>query len=111
MLHKVKIQAKYHPNSLIFIQSRAEINLSIVDKYTQMMRDGVVFDPVEGIQDESGNVFVWDGTHRGEAAKKAGLTLQINLRPGSRTEAEWLALTANQKHGLRRTNQDKQGSC
>ena len=72
------------------------------------MADGVVFDAVEGVQDETGEVFVWDGTHRGEAAKKAGTTLFVNIRSGTRTDAEWLALTANQKHGLRRTTKDKQ---
>lgn len=73
-----------------------------------MMEDGVVFDAVEGIQDENGTILIWDGYHRGEAAKRAGTTLRVNLRLGTRTEAEWLALAANQKHGLRRTNKDKQ---
>jgi predicted RNA-binding Zn-ribbon protein involved in translation (DUF1610 family) len=106
MLSQQTIQT--FPNDLMFIQSRAEINLSIVDEYSQMMKDGIVFDPVEGVQNESGAIFVYDGFHRGEAAKMVGMLLLVNLRPGNRTEAEWLALTANQKHGLHRTNQDKQ---
>lgn len=97
-----------HPDYLIFIQSRAEIHLPLVEEYAQMMADGVEFDPVEGVQDEDGKVFVWDGFHRGEAAKTAGINLLVNLRPGTRLEAEWLAFTANQKHGLRRTTRDKQ---
>ncbi len=97
-----------HPQKLIFIQSRAEINFAVVNEYAEMMLEGTVFDPVEGIQDEDGQTFVWDGYHRGEAAKKAGTRLLVNLKPGTRIEAEWLALTANQKHGLRRTNKDKQ---
>jgi len=101
-------QAEYHPNELVFIQSRAELNLAIVQEYAEMMEDGVTFDPIEGIQDENGQIYVWDGYHRGEAAKKVGISLEVNLKPGTRTEAEWLALTANQKHGLRRTNKDKQ---
>lgn len=96
------------PNDLIFIQSRAEINLALVEEYAQMMADGVEFDPVEGVQDEDGNFVIWDGFHRGETAKIAGTTLWVNVRPGTRLEAEWLALTANQKHGLHRTNKDKQ---
>jgi hypothetical protein len=110
MSHKIfssqNIQSS--PEDLIFIQSRAEINLAIVAEYAQMMTDGTVFDPVEGVQDESGLIFVFDGHHRGEAANKARTTLLVHLRPGNRTEAEWLALAANQKHGLRRTNKDKQ---
>lgn len=39
---------------------------------------------------------------------KPFLKILVNIRSGTRTDAEWLALTANQKHGLRRTNKDKQ---
>ncbi|MFC1975760.1 hypothetical protein ACFLXQ_05135 [Chloroflexota bacterium] len=99
---------KQSPENLTFIQSRAEINFSIVDEYAAMMTDGLEFDPVEGIQDESGNVYVWDGFHRGEAARKTGTTLAVNIQPGTKQDAEWLALTANQKHGLRRSRADKQ---
>jgi hypothetical protein len=102
------IQQRVAPDNLIFIQSRAEINLSVVEEYAEMMAEGVVFDPVEGLQGEDGTIWVWDGYHRGEAAKKSGTMLLVNLRPGSRIEAEWLALTANQKHGLRRSRADKQ---
>jgi transposase-like protein len=105
---KTQKQAEYHPNELIFIQSRAEINLAVVEEYAEMMAEGIVFDPVEGVKDENGLIYVYDGYHRGEAAKQVGLPVLVNLQAGSRTEAEWLALTANQKHGLRRTNADKQ---
>lgn len=99
---------QFSPYNLSFVQSRAEIDLSIVDEYAQMMEEGITFDAVEGVQDDTGEIYIWDGTHRGEAAKKAGTTLLVHLRSGTKTDAEWLALTANQKHGLRRTNQDKQ---
>ena len=105
---KAPVQAECYPDELIFIQSRAEINQAIVQEYSEMMADGIIFDAVEGVQDENGLVYIHDGQHRGEAAKKAGMPLRVNLQPGTRTEAEWLALTANQKHGLRRTTKDKQ---
>ncbi|MCB0191928.1 MAG: ParB N-terminal domain-containing protein [Anaerolineae bacterium] len=105
---KPQKQSEYHPDELIFIQSRAEINLTIVDEYADMMANGTVFDPIEGVQDDNGIIYIFDGFHRGEAAKRVGTTLLVNLQSGTRTEAEWLALTANQKHGLRRTNKDKQ---
>ena len=53
---------QYSPGQLIFVQSRAEINLPLVEEYSQMMADGVVFDAFEGVQDETGEVFIWDGT-------------------------------------------------
>lgn len=98
----------YDPHRLIFIQSRATINYAIVDEYAKMMSDGTVFDPVEGIQDGESHIYVWDGYHRGEAAKQAGIRLRVRIRPGTQTDAEWLALSANQKHGQRRSMEDKQ---
>ena len=72
MSHQTNFQHKTecYPSSLTFIQSRAEINLPLVEESSQMMADGGVFDAVEGVQDETGEVFVWDGTHRGEAANQ-----------------------------------------
>ena len=96
------------PKNIIFIQSRAETNHNLVDEYAEMMRAGVQFDAAQGIRDESGQVFVWDGLHRGEAAKMVGALLPVDVRPGTKQDAEWLALTANQKHGLRRSRVDKQ---
>lgn len=104
---KPQKQAEYHPDELIFIQSRAEINDSIVNEYAEMMRDGVEFDPVSAIQ-EGDQIFVWDGSHRGEAAKKASMKLAVNIQPGTKQDAQWLALSANQKHGLRRTKTDEE---
>jgi DNA-directed RNA polymerase subunit M/transcription elongation factor TFIIS len=105
---KPQKQSEYYPDELIFIQSRAEINLTIVEEYAEMMASGTVFDPVEGVQAEDGLIYIFDGFHRGEAAKRTEATLLVNLQSGTRTKAEWQALTANQKHGLRRTNKDKQ---
>lgn len=96
------------PKELIFIQSRAETNHDLVDEYAAMMRDGVQFDAAQGVRDQSEQVYVFDGLHRGEAARLAGLPLLVEVQPGTRQDAEWLALTANQKHGLRRSRADKQ---
>lgn len=95
------------PQKLVFIQSRAETNFELVDEYAEMMRQGIEFDAVQGIRDDSGQVFIWDGLHRGEAAKLVGELLLVAVKPGTRQDAEWLALSANQKHGLRRTHKDK----
>jgi predicted RNA-binding Zn-ribbon protein involved in translation (DUF1610 family) len=96
-----------HPESLIFIQSRADINFSVVNEYAEMMGDGVEFDPVSAVR-EKDQIYVWDGYHRGEAAKKADTKLAVNVQPGTKQDAEWLALSANQKHGLRRTKADEE---
>ncbi len=96
-----------HPADLIFIQSRAEVNLAVIEEYAEMMEAGVEFDPVQAIEDEEGGVYVWDGAHRGEAARKLDRLLPVEIRAGTRAEAEWLALGANQKHGLRRSRADK----
>jgi uncharacterized protein YidB (DUF937 family) len=96
------------PKELVFIQSRVETNLDLVNEYATLMQDGVQFDAAQGVRDETGAVFIHDGLHRGEAAKLAGICLLVELQAGTRQDAEWLALAANQKHGLRRSTADKQ---
>lgn len=96
------------PQHLVFIQSRAAINHTLVAEYAAMMRARVEFEAAQGIQAEDGQVYVYDGQHRGEAVRVAGMQLLVEVRPGSQEEAEWQALAANQKHGLRRTRADKQ---
>lgn len=90
-----------------FIQVRAEIHYGTISEYAKMMAEGVEFEPASALRDPEGHLFVWDGYHRGEAAKKVGQPLRIIVRPGSRCQAEWLAYTANHKHGLQRTHRDK----
>lgn len=96
----------YDPNTLTFIQSRAESDPALVEEYAAMMSEGVGFDPASAVTDGT-HIYVWDGYHRGAAAKQMGKLLFVSVRPGSREEAEWLALSANQKHGLRRSQADK----
>jgi hypothetical protein len=72
-----------------------------------MMQSGVQFDPAQGVRDEDGQTFIWDGLHRAEAAKLAEVLLLIEFQPGTQRDAEWLALSANQKHGLRRSKADE----
>jgi hypothetical protein len=98
----------YEPHQLMFIQSRATIIYALINEYATMMSDDTVFDPVEGVQDTEGRIYIWDGYHRGEAAKRAGVRLRARIKPGTKTDAEWLALSANQKHGQRRSMEDKQ---
>jgi len=93
---------------ITFIQARAEVDYATIDEYARMMAEGVAFDPASALRDpETDHVFVWDGYHRGQAAAKINRLLRMIVRPGSRSEAEWLAFTANQRHGIRRTRRDQ----
>jgi hypothetical protein len=96
------------PRNLIFIQSRATLNPDLVAEYAAMMQDGIQFDAAQAVRDDNGQVYVWDGVHRGQAAKQIGVLLLLDMQPGDRQVAEWLALSANQKHGQRRTREDIQ---
>ena len=95
------------PKELILIQSRAETNQDLVAEYAEMMQSGIQFDPAYGVRDEDGQTFIWDGLHRAEAAKLAEVLLLVEVQPGTQRDAEWLALSANQKHGLRRSKADE----
>lgn len=92
-----------------YIQSRAEMNYDLINEYAQQMRDGVKFEAAKAIAIENGgHKFIYDGAHRFEAAKAAGTSLLVDWKTGTETEAEWLALSANTKHGLRRSTATKQ---
>ena len=94
------------PTAAHYIQSRAQMDFALVDEYAQMMRDGVEFDAAQGVEDATGAIYIYDGYHRGEAAKAAGVTLRVRVQPGTRADADWLAFSANKSHGLRRTHAD-----
>ena len=94
------------PTAAHYIQSRAQMDFALVDEYAQMMRDGVEFDAAQGVEDATGAIYIYDGYHRGEAAKAAGVTLRVRVQPGTRADADWLAFSANKSHGLRRTRAD-----
>jgi hypothetical protein len=95
------------PQQLMFIQSRATTHADLIEEYAEMMQAGIEFEAAFGLRDEAGQVYIHDGLHRGEAAKALGKLLLVEVKPGTKLEAEWLALTANQKHGLRRSREDK----
>ncbi len=77
-------------------------------EYVELMAAGIEFDPAQAIEDEAGFIYVWDGSHRGAAARQLDVPLRLTIETGTEAEAEWLALSANQKHGLRRSQADKQ---
>ncbi len=100
-------EANIHPDELLFIQSRLELDEATVAEYVEMTAAGIEFDPAQAIEDAAGFIYVWDGSHRGEAARQLDAPLRLNIETGTEAEAEWLAMGANQKHGLRRSRADK----
>ena len=94
------------PTAAHYIQSRAQMDFALVDEYAQMMQAGIEFDPAEGIVDADGTIYIYNGYHRGEAAEHVNMPLRVRVTPGTRADAEWLAFSANTKHGLRRTHAD-----
>lgn len=89
------------------MQSRASIDVAVVEEYAQAVREGVDFDPVDLVQGD-GATWLVDGWHRTLAYEKAGaVKIPAVIRRGSRIDAIALACSANVKHGLKRTNEDK----
>lgn len=89
------------------LQPRIQMNIFIITDYADAMREGRTFPPIEVVWDGS-TYWLWDGFHRTRAAKQAGLVeIEVNITEGTKEDAEWLALSANRTHGLRRSNEDK----
>lgn len=101
---------------LHMIQSRADMDFETVRKYIRMMLDGIVFEPGKAFEDADGNLWGYDGKHRCEACIDATnhventsgkkYMLRLEIAPGTKEDAEWAALGANQFHGLPRSERD-----
>ena len=88
-------------------QSRTELNQDVVAEYAEAYRAGAQMPPVTVFFD--GSLF-WlaDGFHRYFGAKAAGLAeIHEERQPGTQRDAVLFSLSANAKHGLRRSNADK----
>lgn len=89
-------------------QTRARIDEATATDYAEAMLAGDRFPPVVVFQND-GTLILADGFHRVRAAKIAKReTILAEVRPGARTDALKHSLAANHRHGLRRTNEDKQ---
>ena len=91
------------------IQTRAETDAATIEEYAEAAQHGAKFPPVSVIADaEADTLWLWDGVHRMEAAKRLGAKrIKANVQGGTYADALRLALGANATHGLRRTNADK----
>jgi hypothetical protein len=87
-------------------QPRLELDQNLVKEYAEVMREGVVFPPVEVFHD--GSVY-WlvDGFHRYFGYKTNGLTsIEAIIHTGTLREAQFYAWKANNKHGNRLKAED-----
>jgi uncharacterized ParB-like nuclease family protein len=88
-------------------QPRLAIEQVIVAEYADLLESGTEFPPVQVVSDGAVHWLV-DGFHRYFAHRKLGRKqIKAEVTTGLQEEAQWLSLTANKAHGLRRTNQDK----
>ena len=91
-------------------QSRAAMNQAVIRDYVEAMTDGAEFPPVTLFADGE-TLWMADGFHRLQAAKEAGLTeIAADVREGTLRDAILFSVSANNTHGLRRTNEDKMRS-
>ncbi len=89
------------------IQCRAGSDSAVVGEYAERMEQGDVFPPIEVYGNES-RCWIGDGWHRVLAALQRGEeTIMARVTAGGRIDALRHALSANSRHGQRRTNADK----
>ena len=88
-------------------QAREHLNMDAVEDYAQAYRDGARMPAIALIFDGA-DYWLADGFHRYHGATKAGLTkIDAEVANGTQRAAILYAISANQEHGLRRTNADK----
>ena len=87
-------------------QPRLELDQNLVKEYAEVMREGVVFPPVEVFHDGS-EYWLVDGFHRYFGYKANGLTsIEAIVHTGTLREAQFYAWKANNKHGNRLKAED-----
>lgn len=90
-------------------QSRAALNEDTIQDYAEKWEAGVKFPPVKVFRDNEKRHWLGDGFHRIEGAKrKKRSSIIADVVDGTKEDALLYSLGANQEHGLRRTNEDKQ---
>lgn len=88
-------------------QSRAALYQNVVEEYAAAIGDGASFPPVVVFHDGRDH-WLADGFHRFHAHQRLGLAdIAADIRQGTRRDAILYSVSANEAHGLRRTNEDK----
>ncbi|KUK95984.1 MAG: putative streptomycin biosynthesis operon possible regulatory protein [Methanothrix harundinacea] len=92
------------------LQPRVMMDQATIDEYADEMKSGETFPPIT-VFDDGDKKWLADGWHRYLAAQKTGLEeINVDLRVGSRRDALLFSISANARHGLRRTRDDKRRS-
>jgi uncharacterized ParB-like nuclease family protein len=96
---------KILPMSLVELSGGTQqrpLDSSTVDKYVELIKDGLDFPPVEIIFDGK-NHWLWDGFHRYRAHQiLERKEIRANIEVGNKRDAVWYSLGANATHGLPR---------
>jgi hypothetical protein len=88
-------------------QARAKIDQELVAEYTDLLKQGTVFDPVTLFYDGA-QYFLADGFHRYFANRKAGSpNINANTIEGTLRDAILFSFSANSKHGRRPNAADR----
>ena len=89
------------------VQSREKISVEYVQELVEQIKAGKRLPPVDVYRDGE-EIWMADGWHRLLAHQEANKrTIRAEVHKGGRKEARWHSVSANQSHGLRRTNEDK----
>ena len=89
------------------VQSRKRINEEYVQEICDNIKAGKKYPPIEVYNDGS-DIWCADGFHRILGHVRADKrTIKCDVHKGSKIDAIWHSCGANQAHGLRRTNEDK----
>jgi transposase-like protein len=89
-------------------QPRVALDFDAINDYQEAMAAGAKFPAINACYDGQ---FYWvvDGFHRIRAAWQAGLeSIDAEVWQGTLQDAQWRSYSVNHRHGLRRTNEDKQ---
>lgn len=88
-------------------QSRVEINMSVVEEYKTALLNEAKFPPIK-VMFDSVKYHIIDGWHRVIAHKLLLMSLiEAEIELGTKRDAILRSLSANDSHGLRRSNADK----
>ena len=89
-------------------QIRADLDIDVVNDYADAFASGAKFPPIT-VYFDGKHHWMGDGFHRYHAATKAGIKeLECEVKNGTVRDCILFACGANQGHGLKRTNFDKQ---
>ena len=89
------------------MQHRTTMHDRFIEEYVEVLTGGGELAPVQIVRDENGTLWLWDGFHTLEAAKRVGVEkLRAKITQGTKRDAWLKSLGANSKHGIRRSRAD-----